>query len=135
MLVMEKKIKISSKPENITCVERIVDEICEECNIGKEVYGKILMATIEGVNNSIFHGNKLDEHKSVVVTITCDDDMVDISIEDEGDGFDKSKVPDPTLPDNIEEDRGRGVFLMDNLSDEIEYLNNGAKIDMKFRVN
>ncbi|MBN1112822.1 MAG: ATP-binding protein [Bacteroidales bacterium] len=131
---MEKKIKISSKPENIWFIERLVDNLCDEGNISNELYGKILMATIEGVNNSIFHGNKLDEAKKVVVKIMNDNDCIDVVIEDEGEGFDVNIIPDPTSPDNIEEMHGRGIFLMNNLADEIFYYNSGKQIEMRFLI-
>lgn len=131
---MKKTIVISSKPENLCFIERLIDDLCDELEISNDLYGKILMATLEGVNNSIFHGNKLDESKKVVIEIRNDDDSLDIFIEDEGEGFDIDSIPDPTLPDNIEEIHGRGIFLMNSLADEIIYHNHGKRIELKFLI-
>jgi anti-sigma regulatory factor (Ser/Thr protein kinase) len=62
--------------------------------------------------NAIYHGNKGDHSKRVIVGHTIDKKKVTISIMDEGDGFDPSKVPDPTLPENLVKDCGRGLYIV-----------------------
>ena len=57
-----------------------------------------------------------------------------VHIEDQGNGFDYSTVPDPTAPENLEKINGRGIFLMERLSDEILYLENGRIVVLKFRI-
>lgn len=96
------------------------------------MYGKILIASIEGVNNAIVHGNKLDESKTVKINIKICDKKICITISDQGKGFDPNKIPDPTIPENIENISGRGVFLMKKLSDEITFENNGTTVKMIF---
>lgn len=132
---MEKQISISSKIENLNKIEKMVDEVSEECKLSSEIYGKVLIATIEAVNNSILHGNKLDETKEVKIEFAVIDKRLKICIEDEGPGFDFNNVPDPTLPQNIENIHGRGVFLMDHLCDDINFEKNGARVEMFFNIN
>ena len=62
---MKNYINIESKIDNITLVEKFVDDFSEEHQVNSEMYGKILIATIEAVNNSIVHGNKEDVNKNV----------------------------------------------------------------------
>ena len=55
-------------------------------------------------------------------------------IKDEGDGFEPDALPDPTDPANIEKPHGRGVFLMQQLSDEIEFEDDGRTVIIKFAL-
>ncbi len=131
---MKKQLNINSKLENISHVEKLVDEISEKCNLSSDLYGKILIATIEAVNNSIVHGNKFDSSKTVHLSVTISDSSIHIYVKDEGPGFDYTNVPDPTVPENIENVSGRGVFLMKNLADDINFMDNGSHIELIFQI-
>ncbi len=131
---MERTITIPSKLEQISLIEKTIDEITEKLTLTPDVYGKILIAAIEGVNNAIVHGNKLDDKKVVKVHIKICDTKVCITISDQGKGFDPNTIPDPTIPENIENISGRGVFLMKKLSDEIAFENNGTTVKMTFNI-
>lgn len=131
---MERTLTIPSKLEQICLIEKTIDEITEKLTLTPDVYGKILIASIEGVNNAIVHGNKFDERKFVIVNIKIFKTKVCISITDQGNGFDPNSIPDPTIPENIENISGRGVFLMKKLSDEIEFENNGTTVKMVFYI-
>jgi serine/threonine-protein kinase RsbW len=132
--VMEKLLKISSKIENLRKVEKLVDDLSTEYNISADVYGNILIAALEAANNAILHGNKLDENKNVAITFKIEKDKLYIQIDDEGFGFDYKNVPDPTAPENIENVNGRGIFLMEKLSDKIEFTRNGASVQLEFNL-
>ncbi len=131
---MKKSLQIASKIENLRRVEKLVDEISAEYNIGSDIYGNILIAALEGTNNAIVHGNKLDENKMVNIEITRDGKKLRIQIDDEGNGFDYKNIPDPTAPENIENVNGRGIFLMEKLSDRIEFSKNGARVELEFNL-
>lgn len=126
-------IEFASKGENITVIERLVDDLCEKHHIQEEHYGNILIALTEAVNNAIYHGNKQDPDKMVIVKYHADADEFTFIIEDEGPGFDFENVPDPTSPENIEKPNGRGVFLMQHLSDEIEFEDEGRIVKLAFK--
>ncbi|HOP03290.1 MAG TPA: ATP-binding protein [Tenuifilaceae bacterium] len=132
---MKKSISILSKLENICHVEKLVDEISEGCNLSSDLYGKVLIATIEAVNNSIVHGNKFDDTKSVDVSVQINDSSIHIYVKDQGEGFNYESVPDPTKPENIENISGRGVFLMRNLADTINFYNNGSQVELIFNLS
>jgi serine/threonine-protein kinase RsbW len=131
---MEKVIKIPSKIESLRKVEKVIDEISGEFHIAEDLYGNILIAALEATNNAIMHGNKLDETKNVVVTFNMADEKLSIKVEDEGKGFNYKNIPDPTAPENIENVNGRGIFLMEKLSDKIDFQRNGATVELEFNL-
>ena len=131
---MEKLLKISSKIENLRKVEKLVDDLSTEFTISADVYGNILIAALEAANNAILHGNKLDETKSVTIVFKMENNKLIINIDDEGSGFDYKNVPDPTAPENIENVNGRGIFLMEKLSDKIVFARNGASVTLEFNL-
>jgi len=131
---MEKKFEIKSKIENLRKVEKLVDDISTEYNISSDLYGNILIAALEAANNAILHGNKLDESKLVYIIINKDEKTLKIRIDDEGEGFDYKNIPDPTAPENIENINGRGIFLMEKLSDAMEFSRNGATVELEFNL-
>ena len=131
---MEKQIKVNSKIENLRRVEKFVDEISAACKLNSELYGNILIATLEAANNAIVHGNKLKEELEVLISASYSENILKICIQDTGNGFDYSHIPDPTAPENIENVSGRGVFLMEKLSDGIEFRNNGSIVELTFNI-
>jgi len=131
---MEKRLTISSKLENICLVEKLIDEISDVLQLSSELYGKVLIASVEAVNNGIVHGNKLRPEKKVEIVVTYQSHVLRISVSDQGSGFDFSNVPDPTTPENIENIHGRGVFLMQHLSDSVSFDNHGSTVDLIFNL-
>jgi len=126
-------ITINSDIENLRVVETLVDTLSKKLGISDEVYGKILISTVEAVNNAIIHGNKGKKEKLVKVRFTADGNMFEVTVEDEGEGFEFNNIPDPTDPANIENLHGRGVFLMRSLADKIEFNDTGNEVRMRFR--
>jgi serine/threonine-protein kinase RsbW len=130
---MYKKIKIESRVNNLRIVENAIDEVTNEIGISQDNYGKILVSTLEAVNNAILHGNQSNPEKIVYIKITFKSNELKIQVTDEGTGFKPEKVPDPTIPENIEELNGRGVFLMSHLADKIKYNKKGNTVTMIFK--
>ena len=79
------------------------------------------MAVREAVTNAMVHGNQEDETKSVEVVSSCLENAFEIEVSDQGEGFDPTSVPDPTDPANILKTSGRGIFLIRNFMDEVEW--------------
>jgi serine/threonine-protein kinase RsbW len=129
---MEKRIKIESSIINLRIVENTIDEIINDLGIPQENYGKIMVSTLEAVNNAIMHGNKYDKEKFVDIRISYRVGKLRIKVTDEGNGFEPSSIPDPTMPENIESINGRGVFLMSKLADGIKYSKRGNAVTMYF---
>jgi serine/threonine-protein kinase RsbW len=130
---MSINIKIKSIPSNIRIVEKAIDEAAADIGISKENYGKILVSTLEAVNNAIIHGNNSIPDKIVEVDIRFKNNELRIKVIDEGLGFNPGDVPDPTVPGNIESLNGRGVFLMSRLADKIKYSKKANTVTMIFK--
>lgn len=135
ILTKGENLKISSDTQNIRLVERVIDDVCEQYKVNEDRYGNILIAVTEAVNNAITHGNHNNPEKSVTITYSIDPSSITFSISDEGSGFDYKNLPDPTAPENIDKINGRGIFLMKNLSDKIEFDENGKQVQLKFNFN
>jgi serine/threonine-protein kinase RsbW len=127
------EVTLSSTPASITDVESLIDVACAELALSEDVYGNILIAVTEGVNNAIIHGNKLDASLTVHVGVHNNEEWVCFSITDRGTGFDPEAIPDPTAPENLLKENGRGIFLMKNLADEVSFDENGTVVNVCFR--
>jgi serine/threonine-protein kinase RsbW len=126
------KLQIPSLAENIRIVESFIDNVKDKFKIDDDIYGNIMVAVTESVNNAIRHGNKLDKSKNVILTVDCEENKLKFTVEDEGPGFDYSRLPDPTAPENLDKLGGRGIFLMKHLCDEVSFFNEGRKVEMVF---
>lgn len=132
---MLKELVIKSSPDNIYQVEEFVEEIRSLLKFKDDVFGNVMIAITEAVNNSIFHGNKEDLNKNVTIRFqTHNPYRLMVAVEDEGDGFDPEELPDPTAPENVVKVGGRGVFLMCNLSDEISFEDEGRRVELIFNI-
>jgi serine/threonine-protein kinase RsbW len=131
---MVKIIRIESKLASLHIVERAVDEATSELGISQECYGKILVSILEAVNNAIIHGNNSDPRKFVDIEISSVNGDMIVKVTDQGKGFNPKMVPDPTIPENLQELNGRGVFLMSRLADKIEYSDQGNVVKMTFNL-
>lgn len=129
------KLNISSSADNMRLVERLVEDVCEVFNVNEDNYGNILIAVTEAVNNAIYHGNKGNPDKKIHIAFESGDNNIKFLVEDEGNGFDYKNLPDPTDPANIDKPNGRGVFLMKNLADKVEFNNNGQQVSLTFNLN
>ena len=128
----QRKIRFSSTNDNLMMVEQLVEDVCAEEVVDQDFYGNMLIALTEAVNNAINHGNKGDLSKSVDVLYERKEKLITFRVSDEGDGFDFNNVPDPTTPENIEKESGRGIFLMKNLADSIEFFEEGRIVELQF---
>lgn len=131
---MQKSIKIGSAIENLRIVENAIDTLTSDAGISQDNYGKILIGTLEAVNNAIVHGNKSNISKFVEVQFNLENANLRVTVTDEGKGFKPAEIPDPTLPENIELLAGRGVFLMTKLADSIEFNSTGNSVTMTFKI-
>jgi len=132
---MYKKLKLESRLGSLRIVEKAIDEVTSDLSISQENYGKIRVSTLEGVNNAILHGNHSDPLKMVNVEIAFVRNQLKVKISDEGKGFIRENVPDPTIPENREELNGRGVFLMSRLADKIKFSKKGNEVTMIFNLH
>jgi len=132
---MNKSEKITLKSDKlyINEVERFVESICDEQNIYNNYYANILMSVIEAYTNAVEHGNRYDENKSVSILFSIESNGLVFSIQDEGNGFDIKSIQDPTDLKN-EGTEGRGLFMINSLSDNVEFENNGSTLKLQFHI-
>lgn len=130
--VVVESLSIPSDFSELTKVENLVDSVCENLSVNEDYYGNVLIAVTEAVNNAIQHGNK--EKANLKVDLFVGDKETDFCfhVEDEGKGFDFNNLPDPTSPENIEKENGRGIFLMKSLAEEVEFDNEGRAVNIYF---
>jgi serine/threonine-protein kinase RsbW len=129
------RIEIPSLAENIRMIESFIDNAKERYHLDDDIYGNIMIAVTEAVNNAIKHGNRSDSTKNVSLTLSFEEGLIKFKVEDEGIGFDHQHLPDPTSPENLEKPGGRGIFLMKHLSDEVEFDDNGRVVQLSFYMN
>jgi serine/threonine-protein kinase RsbW len=128
-------IQVPSLTENIRMIESFIDNAKDKFHLDDDIYGNIMIAVTEAVNNAIKHGNSNDKAKNVYLSLALDQSMIKFVIKDEGTGFDYGNLPDPTSPENLEKPGGRGIFLMKHLSDEVEFKDDGREVVLSFYVN
>lgn len=118
---MTQVLQIESSTKNLRLVEPFLHEFVQQIGMETTRYHNAVIALTEGVNNAIVHGNKRDESKIVTITAIIENEILILSIDDAGEGFNPDTLPDPLAPENILRDCGRGVFLMRSLMDSAEF--------------
>jgi serine/threonine-protein kinase RsbW len=100
------------------------------CAAGRE--REVEVALIEALANAVQHGCKNDPTKMIEVCLGCDESRgLLIVIRDPGPGFDPSSIPNPVIGQNLFSTHGRGIFLINQLVDEVHYEKGGTEIHMK----
>ena len=128
-------IEIPSLQENIRMIESFIDNAKERFELEDDIYGNIMIAVTEAVNNAIKHGNCNRKADNVSLTLFIDENSIRFEIKDQGEGFDYENLPDPTAPENLSKPGGRGIFLMKQLSDDVTFKDNGSKVLLEFYIN
>ena len=129
------QIQIPSLAENIRIVESFIGNAKDKYSLDDDIYGNIMIAVTESVNNAILHGNKNDSKKNVTLKLMFEDNIIKFIITDQGNGFDYHGLPDPTAPENIDKPGGRGIFLMRNLCDEVHFNQDGREVELSFYLS
>jgi len=128
-----------SFPSRLQAIQVSVDELMRfilDFRNGDGSETDIEIALREALANAVVHGNGENSCKRVYVECRCYlDGEVSITVRDEGRGFDKNTVPDPTTPENRLLTRGRGIYLMEALMDEVSFEDNGAVVHMRKKSN
>jgi serine/threonine-protein kinase RsbW len=116
-----KSLEIDSKPENLELVENFVNTFSYEIGINKKKIPGLLLSMTEAVTNAIKHANKYDVNKKVFIDVCVEKNKLILKIKDQGKGFDPDTIPDPTEPENLLKDSGRGLFLMRFYMEELSF--------------
>lgn len=132
-----KKLVLDSKFEEMDRLEPFINELKQWANFGEEDSGRIMLALSEAVNNAIMHGNNENPEKQVAVLSTFDEEnqILTISVEDEGEGFDPEEIPDPLKEENLLNEGGRGVYLIKQYADDLKFSKGGSKATIVFKLD
>ncbi len=114
-------LEIESDPNNIITVEEFVNYFAKDIGLPDEKISSLLLAVTEATTNAIIHANKNDKTKLVKVDVNISDSKLVVKVIDEGRGFNPANIPDPTHPENLLKDSGRGVYLMRVYMDGLDY--------------
>ena len=116
------ELSLPSRIDTVATAAAAVAEFVSRSGIAEDAAFGIDMAVREAVTNAVVHGNRQDENKTVDVTLKSSPDAVEISVHDQGTGFNPESVPDPTAAENILKASGRGIFFMRSFMDEVDWL-------------
>jgi serine/threonine-protein kinase RsbW len=119
-------------PSDLRMIEAAVTYLVDRCRSyafgGPRLSLNFRVGITEALANAVLYGNQGDPGKYVRIEVSIDRIRVCLRVEDEGRGFDPQAVPDPTLPENLHRSGGRGLFLIRELMDEVEFSDRGNAV-------
>jgi serine/threonine-protein kinase RsbW len=133
-LLLRLDITLAADLEEVrSLIDRIMKAVTEMgCARGKE--HDVRLAIDEALTNAVVHGCKQDPEKKVQCCVACDDRRgILIIIRDPGPGFDPASIPSPTIGENLFATHGRGIFLINQIADEVRFERGGTEIHMRIR--
>jgi serine/threonine-protein kinase RsbW len=119
-------ITLPSRQSSLDLAENVIEHVKDRYIISLDKYYNILIAITEAVNNAIVHGNHYDQNKNVRFEVFASQKGIEVLVQDEGIGFNPEDIEDCTKEENLLKDSGRGIFIMQSLSDEFEISNTGS---------
>jgi serine/threonine-protein kinase RsbW len=115
------ELRFPSRIEAVNQAAAAVSEFMSGLGVAEDVAFGVDMAVREAVTNAVVHGNKLDGGKVVELKLKNAPKAFEITVHDQGSGFNPNSVPDPTQEENILKTSGRGIFFMRNFMDEVDW--------------
>jgi serine/threonine-protein kinase RsbW len=126
-------------PTDIGSIEHAVDYVVRRCQSCEREAERLRLnfriGLTEALANAMLYGNAHDPSKRVLVEVTLADGEIVAKVTDQGGGFDPSRVPDPTRPENVVKPSGRGLFLMRQLLDEVSFNEQGNQVTLILRLD
>jgi len=120
-------------PSDLTLMNAVLEYLLDRVGrlgLIKVEQSNLFVALDEAFVNAVKHGNRNDPTKLLRVTAELSAHEAIFTVEDEGDGFDVREIPDPRDPANLFKSSGRGVLLIYNIMDEVEYSERGTRLKM-----
>ena len=111
-------------------LEKLEGQLTEYAWSTSEIFG-MQMAVEESLSNAYRHGNKNGELGDVEIRWEITPEAFTIEVKDNGEGFSVNAVPDPVAPENLEDLSGRGLLLMRNYMDVVDFLDGGRRVVMQ----
>jgi serine/threonine-protein kinase RsbW len=126
-----KKISLKDVPRLTQDILQKIGPYCPD----EDCIFDIRLALEEALVNAVKYGNNCDNNKDVIVKLNVDANSLTIEVKDQGEGFDFENLSSPVDSENLEKLSGRGVFLIKNTMDEVEFLDNGSRVRMVKTLN
>jgi serine/threonine-protein kinase RsbW len=114
-------ITIPSSPDSIAAVDEFLESWLRERNVPEDTIADLAIAITELVNNAIKHGNKNDPSKQVTIALRLVKGQAEVTISDQGHGFNPDSIPNPVAEENLMKEVGRGIYIARSLMDKVEY--------------
>lgn len=131
-------LAIGSRFENIELVQVVLKDCLQRMGMDEDTQHWVDLAVREALANAIKHGNAQDPARQVQVDLVLAQSELVIQVEDEGVGFDPSRLADPLADENVLLPNGRGIFYMKKFMDDIEYgagPGGGTMVTLRKRVS
>ena len=129
-----KILKIQSSPDQVGRLEPYLKDVFYYFSLNQNIFPEVLISLTEAVSNAVIHGNNLEQAKQVEISATIEKKQLQITIQDEGSGFNPNQVDNPLLHSHREKEGGRGLLLMKELSGEVSFQQNGSLVVLFFKV-
>jgi serine/threonine-protein kinase RsbW len=124
-------VTLSADRDAVDPVVRSVMDVVREMKCAPGHEDNIELALTEALANAVVHGAKNDPSKIIECDVACDEKQgILIIVRDPGTGFDPAKIADPCHGENIYASHGRGIYLINQLMDEVQFHKNGTEIHM-----
>jgi serine/threonine-protein kinase RsbW len=128
-------LQLRSALTSLNQLEGFIDQIKLRYQLNEEVYANVMACLNEACVNAIVHGNRLSPNLKVYLNLEVFvDKKLVFTVTDEGEGFDYETLPDPTAPENLEKEAGRGVFIIRRLADQCIFNNKGNQVELHFNI-
>lgn len=115
-------VRIPSRLDLLSVLDHVAQALCERMELDSEESSKITMSVIEAGTNAIQHGHNRDATKFVDIDFQIFPDRLEVEVRDLGKGFDLAMVNgDVTSPEHLFDLRGRGIFIMRQCMDSVDY--------------
>lgn len=125
-------------PNDVRSIEHAVAYVmsrCTSCEIAaRKLHLNLRVGLTEALSNAMLYGNQDDPGKRVLVEVMLARESITARVTDEGAGFDPASVPDPTTPQNLVREGGRGLFLMRELLDDVQFNEQGNSVTLVLRL-
>ena len=117
----EIKITIPSRLDELHKIERISTKVGKKMHLSRDQQDNLSIAVTEAVGNAIVHGNKKNPEKTVDIHIRFKKGEIQVSVTDQGKGFNPDTLSNPLDPDNILKESGRGIFILKTLMEDVHW--------------
>jgi serine/threonine-protein kinase RsbW len=125
------KVTLAADRNAVDPVVQSVMELVRQIHCSPDKHDAIELALTEALANAVVHGAKADPSKIVECDVVCNEDKsLLIVVRDPGKGFNPGEIPNPVRGESVYSDHGRGIFLINQLMDEVKFLKNGTEIHM-----